>query len=104
MAPFPCETGRVAHRAAGASGDASCSQNRQPGLRGGVSPDGRFLATADRTGGVRLWDPATRQPVGEPLTGHTKEVFAVVFSPDGTVLATASTDGTVQMWVALGTG
>ena len=42
---------------------------------------------------MRLWDPATGQPVGDPLTGHTGRVAAVAFGqlPDGrTLLATAS--------------
>ena len=33
-----------------------------------------------------------------PLTGHTKDVHAVVFSPDGHILATGSTDQTAQLW------
>ena len=31
------------------------------------SPDGKLLATADTAGYVRLWNPATGQPVGAPL-------------------------------------
>ena len=50
---------------------------------------------------MRLWDPATGNPVGDPVTGHTGWVEAVcaVPMPDGrTLLATASTDHTVLVW------
>ena len=65
------------------------------------SPDGKLLATADSNGTVRLWNPATGWPTGEPIhadTGPNDGVNGVAFSPDGKLLATADNDGTVRLW------
>ena len=62
------------------------------------SPEEHLLASASFDKTVRLWNPATGQPVGHPPTGHTGEVRAVAFSPDGHLLASASEDGTVRLW------
>jgi WD40 repeat protein len=62
------------------------------------SPDGKLLASASADHTVRLWDVATRQPLGQPLAGHKNSVYGMAFSPDGKVLASASNDNSVRLW------
>jgi WD40 repeat protein len=68
------------------------------------SPDGRTLAASRDLGAVLisshiiiLFDVEKRQPVGQPLTGHSKEITSVAFSPDGKILTSKSEDHTI-LW------
>ena len=62
------------------------------------SPDGRMLAATGQDKAVRLYDPATGNPI-RTLTGVYADQLA--FSPDGTHVAVVAPDRTVQV-AALG--
>ncbi|MGW0588972.1 WD40 repeat domain-containing protein [Streptosporangium sp. NPDC002607] len=49
---------------------------------------------------VRVWDLTTRQPIGEPMTGHTNFVVAVAVGEVSgrPVAVTGDVDGTVRVW------
>jgi WD40 repeat protein len=64
------------------------------------SPDGKLLASGG--GGfdqsIILWDVEKQTAVGEPLTGHHKNVNEIAFHPGGKLLASGSEDGTIILW------
>ncbi len=67
------------------------------------SPDDSSLAITGGDGTVRLWDPTTGQPLGEPFGSPEEGAFggmvdAIMFSPDGSTLATAGDDQAVRLW------
>jgi WD40 repeat protein len=62
-----------------------------------VAPGGRWLLVGGG-GTARLWDLATKKPVGQSMT-HPTDVSAVAFSPDGQVALTGDS-GSVQLWEA----
>ena len=62
------------------------------------NPDGSTLASASDDRSVILWDPATGQPIGDPLTGHLGAVTSVVFSANGRYVASGSVDQTAIIW------
>ena len=63
-----------------------------------ISPDSRLVATGGQDGIVRLWDTASRRPVGTPVNVDGSYLFSVAFSPDGRLIAAGSEAGTVGVW------
>lgn len=61
------------------------------------SPDGKFLVTGDRSGGLLLWDAETGRERGD-LRGHAEQINSVSWRGDSAVLASASEDDTVRLW------
>ncbi len=62
--------------------------------------DRDVIVSASNDHTVRVWDAATGQPRGQPLTGHTGFVQAVAIGRigDRDVIVSASRDNTVRVW------
>lgn len=60
------------------------------------SPDGRTLAVAGASGGLRLWDLDSGRPLGSPLPTPGDRIVAVAFSRDGHTLHSAGEHSTVR--------
>ena len=61
------------------------------------NPAGKYLATGNRSGVVKVWDWKNGVPYAQ-LRGHRGTIHALAYSPDGTRLASAGSDGTVKVW------
>jgi WD40 repeat protein len=61
-----------------------------------MSPDGKWIVTADDDGQVKLW--GLSDTLLEILMDHDNKVFDVDFDSTGTSLATASWDKTSRLW------
>jgi WD40 repeat protein len=61
------------------------------------SPNGQMLASADRNGGISLWDPDSGQELFT-LSGHKSAVTSLSWRGDSKLLASSSEDGTVKIW------
>jgi WD40 repeat protein/serine/threonine protein kinase len=68
-----------------------------PVLAVAANSSGTLVATADRSGQVRLWGPGTRISYGA-LAGHTGPIHSIAFSPDGSTIATAAEDGQIRLF------
>ena len=109
-----CDCGRLTEPASpwGVSGTGLERRSvhlRLPGHTGNVNdvrpfsfPGGRrILVSAGDDATLRLWDPATLDPVCDPLRGHegTVEALCVLRAPGGsTLIASGGQDGTVRLW------
>jgi RNA polymerase sigma factor (sigma-70 family) len=62
-----------------------------------ISPDGGYLALAQETPEIHLWDVREGREVGQ-LSGHAGGVVSLLFTPDGKHLFSGGTDTTVLTW------
>jgi WD40 repeat protein len=66
-------------------------------VRGDLSPDDRWLVTADSAHTVHVHDARDGRLLTD-LHGHTHAIHQFAFSTNGPVLAAASTNGVVRFW------
>jgi WD40 repeat protein len=63
------------------------------------SPNGKTVASGGSDGSVRLWDTATGQETGPPITASLAgAVNSVAFNPDGKTIASGGDDGKIWFW------
>ncbi|MEV6942461.1 hypothetical protein AB0N07_10730 [Streptomyces sp. NPDC051172] len=63
-----------------------------------VSPDGGTLAVGGEAGSLQLWDIATQQPLGSPLTTSGEQIDTVAFSADGRTVYAGSAHVPLQRY------
>jgi RNA polymerase sigma factor (sigma-70 family) len=75
----------------------SYPQRQTPPVCLAFSPDGRYLATAQETPEILVWDVLAGREVGQ-LRGHGGGVVSLLFAPDGKHLFSGGTDTTALTW------
>ena len=63
-----------------------------------LSPDDRYLVSADESGKVKLWELGSKQQDIITLGTHAVPVYAVTVSPDNRQIMSAGVDGTLRIW------
>ncbi|AEF99997.1 WD40 repeat domain-containing protein [Methylomonas methanica] len=71
---------------------------KSPAVSVAYSPDGKLILSGGLDNMLRLWNADTGEPVGQPLTGHSDEIYSVAFSPDGRRFVSGSKDRTLRLW------
>jgi dipeptidyl aminopeptidase/acylaminoacyl peptidase len=65
------------------------------------SHDGRILAWSNMTGGISLWEMASKK-LRQKFHGHISSIHSLVFSPDDKTLVSGSMDTTALVWDVTG--
>lgn len=73
------------------------------GIRGALSavaysPDGKFLASADSSRNIFVWDAATKELKIEGWVFHTAAVNSIAWSPDSLHVASGGIDAAIYVW------
>jgi WD40 repeat protein len=62
------------------------------------SPEGRYVLSGSEDQTLRVWDVATRQPIGPPIKGHVNSVVSLGLTADGRYVISSSNDGALRRW------
>lgn len=61
------------------------------------SPDGKFLATADRNGGLLIWEAGSGAFI-QKLDGHPKSITSISWRSDSQFFVSSGEDGALKIW------
>ncbi len=61
------------------------------------SPDGKFLATADRNGGLLIWEAGSGAFI-QKLDGHPKAITSISWRSDSQFFVSSGEDGALKIW------
>lgn len=67
------------------------------------SPDGKLIASADKDGVVRIWNPSTLKEYRR-FQGHVGPVADVAWFYDGRTLVSGGADGSIRVWTVKNEG
>lgn len=63
-----------------------------------TTPDGKWLATADNSGNLRIWDSQNGQPTTSWLNADSSPIRSLGFNKTGKFLAATALDRTLRVW------
>lgn len=69
-----------------------------PGPSTCVAAGGKWAASGEASGSIRVWEWVADKPAVMEFKDHTAPVKALSFSPDGTLLLSAAEDKSVRVW------
>ena len=62
------------------------------------SREGKMLASADRSGRIRIWPNPEKSQDSKEINAHAGAVTSISISPDGETIASSGTDNLVKTW------
>ena len=62
-----------------------------------ISPNGKFLASGDNDGEVKIWDILAQKHIST-MTSHSNKIVSLRFNSTGSMLAGGNQDGEIRIW------
>ncbi len=71
---------------------------RNIGSNQSVAIHNNLIVSGSSDGTIQRWNADTRTPLGNPLSGHYREVTSVAISHNGSIIVSGSKDNSIRSW------